>query len=52
MNHFMNNGIEILKTKKNRNSKPKSKNVKLLNEFLSKIKNVRNNNTSNIKPKR
>ena len=39
MNHFANNGIEILKSKKTRNSKPKKKNVDLLKRFLKKYEN-------------
>ena len=37
MNHFANNGMEILKSKKTRNSKPKKKNVDLLKRFLKNM---------------
>ncbi len=37
MNHFMNNGLEILR--KTRNSKPKKKNIELLYRFLKKRNN-------------
>ena len=37
MNHFYNNGLEILRKK--RNSKPKKKNIELLYRFLKNRKN-------------
>ena len=42
MNHFANNGMEILKSKKTRNSKPKKKNVELLYKFIEKTKDLKN----------
>mgnify|MGYP003117086813 CR=1 FL=1 len=46
MGHFGNNAIEM--TKK-RNSKPKQINVRLLKQFLNKIKNGMDNNNNNGK---
>lgn len=36
MNHFMNNGIEYMRSKKSRNRKPLIINVKKLEAFLKK----------------